>query len=107
MQERKVDGLFDGGETTVTITLEDDSTLECVVLSIFEAGFEDKEYIAVMPETEAEEGTVYLYRYSETAAGEPVLENIETDEEYEIVADAFDEILDAQEFDELLNDDDE
>ena len=35
------------------------------------------------------------------------LENIESDEEYDIVSDAFDEFLDSQEFDELVDADDE
>ena len=58
-----------------------------------------------MPETDDEEGTVYLYRYSETDDGQPELTNIETDEEYEIVADAFDELLDDEEFEDMLGDD--
>lgn len=37
--------------------------------------------------------------------GTPDLENIESDEEYEIVADAFDELLDAEEYDELVGED--
>ena len=44
---------------------------------------------------------MYLYRYTEKDNGEPVLENIESDEEYETVADAFDEELDAMEYEEL------
>ena len=44
---------------------------------------------------------VYLYRYSINSDNEPVLENIESDEEYEIVSDAFDEELDAMEYEEL------
>lgn len=93
-------------EMTVTITLEDDTEMECVVLTIFEAG--NREYIALLPMEgpEAEEGEVFLYRYSETEDGEPELENILSDEEYEIVADAFDELLDAQEYDELVAADD-
>ena len=31
------------------------------------------------------------------------MDNIESDEEYEIVADAFDELLDSQEYDELIS----
>ena len=45
-------------------------------------------------------GDVYLYQYNETEDGEPDLGNIEDDEEYEIAADAFDEWMDSQEFDE-------
>ena len=76
-----------------------------MVLTIFDAG--EREYIALLPmEGElAEEGEVYLYRYSEDAEGNPNLENIEDDEEYDIVADAFDELLDDQEYDELVGDD--
>ena len=92
-------------ETTVTLTLDDDTTLECIVINIFQAG--DKEYIALLPmEGEAaEEGEVYLYRYSEDEDGQPNLENIEDDEEFEIVSDAFDEMLDSAEFDELVSED--
>ena len=103
--EIKKEGLFEGGDTTVTLTLDDGSTLECVVLTIFEAT-NGLEYIAVMPESEEDEdGEVYLYRYGETEDGQPDLKNIESDEEYEIVADAFDEILDEQEFRELFQGD--
>ena len=53
----------------------------------------------------SEEGEVFLYRYSEDADGNPSLDSIESDEEYEIVADAFDEWLDEQEYDELVGED--
>ena len=94
--------------TSVTITLEDDTEIECVVLGIFDAG--EGEYIAVLPENPRdgeEEGLVYLYRYSETVNGEPELTNIESDEEYEIVSDAFDEMLDEQDFFDMELDDEE
>ena len=49
-------------EMTVTLTLEDGSDLECVVLTIFEAG--DHDYIALLPldGKEAEDAEVFLYR---------------------------------------------
>ena len=92
-------------EMTVTLTLDDDPEVECVVLTIFNAG--EREYIALLPVegADSEEGEVYLYRYSETEDGEPTLDNIEDDDEYEVVADAFDELLDAQEYDELVGED--
>lgn len=93
-------------ETTVTLTLDDDTTLECVVLNIFTAG--DKEYIALLPMEgpAAEEGEVYLYRYTEDGDGQPDLENIEDDDEFEMVSDVFDEMLDAAEYDEIVGEDD-
>lgn len=71
----------------------------------FTAG--ERDYIALLPMEgeDSEEGEVYLYRYSETEDGTPVLDNIEDDDEYEIVADAFDEMLDDQEYDELVGED--
>ena len=89
----KREGLFQGGDTTVTLTLDDGSELECVVLTIFEAGEDGRGYIAVMPESGDEE----------KADGQPELTNIETDEEYETVSDAFDVLLDEQEADELFS----
>ncbi|MEY8426954.1 DUF1292 domain-containing protein [Lachnospiraceae bacterium 46-15] len=97
-------GSVEGG-ASVTLTLDDGSSLECAVLTIFPAG--DKEYIALLPLNENgqnEDGEVFLYRFSEVD-GEPQLDNIEDDEEYDIVADAFDELLDSQEFDEIVGED--
>ncbi len=87
-------------EVTVTLTLDDDTELECAVLTIYEV--DGKEYIALLPmdEAENEDGDVYIYRYAEVD-GEPTLENIEDDDEYEAAADGFDEWLDEQEFEEL------
>ena len=93
-------------EMTVTLTLDDGTDLECVVLTIFEAA--DREYIALLPldGNEAEDGEVYLYRYTEDAEGNPDIQNIESDEEYEIVADAFDELLDTEEYEEIVSEED-
>ena len=94
-------------EDTVTLTLDDDTEVECAIVAIFPAG--DKDYIALLPlgGVEEEEGEVFIYRYFEDENGEPQLENIESDEEYEIAADAFDELLDSEEYDELVDADEE
>ena len=93
-------------QPTVTLTLDDDTEVKCAVLTIFPAP-NQKEYIALLPldGREAEDGEVYLYRYVEDINGNPDLENIDSDEEYEIVADAFDELLDSAEYDELVSED--
>jgi len=93
-------------DMTVTLALDDGSELECEVLAIFPA---DKNmYIALIPleQENDEEDDVYLYRYSEDADGNPILDNIEDDDEYDIVADAFDELLDSEEYDALFGDED-
>ena len=92
-------------ELFVTLELDDGQELECQVIMIFEV--EEQDYIALLP-TEGEEyenGEVYLYRYAEDE-GNPSLDNIESEEEYEMVADAFDEILDEEEYDEIVGEDD-
>ena len=89
-------------DVTVTLTLDNDEVVECSILTIFETN--GREYIALLPLDENGEpsnGDVYLYRYLEEDDKEPELENIVDDEEYEAVADAFDEWLDEQEFEEL------
>ena len=90
-------------EVTVTLTLDNDEVIECAVLTIYSV--DDKEYIALLPldeEGDNEEGDVYIYRYVETEDGEPTLENIEEDDEYEDAADAFYEWLDEQEFEDMV-----
>ncbi|WP_346662966.1 DUF1292 domain-containing protein [uncultured Merdimonas sp.] len=87
---------------TVTLTLDNDEVVECAVLTIFSAG--EKDYIALLPlgaDGEPQDGDVYLYRYIDHGEEEPELENIEDDDEYEAVADAFDEWMDTQEFEDL------
>lgn len=92
---------------TVTLTLDNDEELECEVVSIFEA--DDREYISLLPlgGEEEENGEVFIYRFKLSEDGEPDLENIEDDAEYEMAADAFDEALDKMEFDEIVEEDEE
>ena len=90
------------GSITVTLTLDNDETVECAILTIFPVNGRD--YIALLPldeNGENEDGEVYLYRY-DNSSGSPVLDNIEDDEEYEAVADMFDQMLDAAEYDEMV-----
>ena len=54
------------GGATVTLNLDDGSTVECAILTIYEAA--GKDYIALLPLNENgdnETGEVYLYRYTE------------------------------------------
>lgn len=93
-------------EMTVTLELDDGESVTCAVITILE--IEAQDYIVLLPLDENgdnEDGEVWFYRYSENpddANEEPVLSYIEDEEEYEKVADKFDEYLDSCEFDELL-----
>lgn len=80
--------------STITLTMEDDTEVECAILTVFPV--EAKEYIALLPLDENgqnESGEVYLYAFSRTENGDPMLANIEDDEEYQKAAIAFDTIL--------------
>ena len=88
---------------TVTLLLDNNESVECAILCILPV--QGKDYIALLPlddegDTE-EESRVFLYRYIEHEDGEPELENIDDDDEFEIVAYAYDEWLDTQEYEEL------
>lgn len=99
-----MDEIFD----QVTLTLDDDSELVCDVIATFPAKVNGKEqmYIALLPADATPESEIFLYRFIEN--GEDIdLQNIEDDEEFEIVSDAFDELLDEEEFDDLMGEDEE
>ncbi|MBO4695888.1 MAG: DUF1292 domain-containing protein [Lachnospiraceae bacterium] len=84
---------------TVTLYLDNDEEVECDVIAIFPA--RDGEYIALAPQNN-EEGQVYLYRFSETEdESSPKLDNIEDDEEFEEVSEAFYEYMDENDYEDL------
>ena len=72
---------YEDEEMTVELELDDGSVVNCAVITI----------LTVNPDDPNEE---------------PVLDYIEDDDEYEIVAEAFDEYLDSCEFDELTEESD-
>lgn len=94
-------------EMTVDLELEDGSSVTCAIVTILTV--DKKDYIVLLPldeNGENEDGEVWFYRYFEDendVNSEPELEYIDDDEEYEMVADAFDEYLDNAEFDEIVD----
>lgn len=94
-------------EMTVTLDLDDGSSVTCAIVTILTVSKRD--YIVLLPleeDGENHDGNVWFYRYSENEADpneEPVLDYIDDDEEYDMVADAFDEYLDTAEFDEIVS----
>lgn len=77
-------------ENKITIQFENGEESICDVLCMFET--DEHHYLALLPENGEE---VFLYRYTETETGIE-LDNIETDEEYEKVADIFESILEEE-----------
>lgn len=93
---------YDDTDMTVDIELEDGTVINCAIITILTVN--DKDYIALLPQDEdgqSEDGEVWFYGYKEDENDpnvEPELIYIEDDDEYEAVADAFDEFLDNEEF---------
>lgn len=98
---------YDDEEMTVELELDNGEKVNCAVITILTV--DDKDYIALLPLDENgnnEDGEVWFYRYEEDESNpdiEPSISYIDDDEEYENVADAFDEYLDNVEFDEIVN----
>lgn len=92
---------------TVELSLENGQDVECEVITIFEV--DDNDYIALLPivgEDDELYGEVWFYGYKENPDDpneEPELTYIDDEEIYEKVQDAFDEYLDTQEFDEIID----
>ena len=90
---------------TMTLDLDDGGKLECIVLYVFLVN--NREYIALLPMNDEghveEDAQIFLYRFEELGDDEVNLETIEDDDEFELVSDYFDEMLDEQEFNELFN----
>ena len=85
----------------IELEFEDGKTEECVVLLRYPIN--EQQYVALMPvaQMDDDEGDVYFYRFAEDEDGEVMLTDIESDEEFEAVADRYDEILDDLDFDDL------
>ena len=89
-------------DMTISITLDDDTDIECEVVTILEV--DGKDYIVVLPNDGGErfpEDEVWIYGYKENPDDpneEPELIYIDDEAEYERVSDAFDEYLDNLEF---------
>ncbi len=86
----------------VTLDFEDGSQKECEILTIFEA--DGRDYIVLIPTDEdtddEEEGDIYIYRYHEDEEGNPSLEELQSDQEYELVEARFEELLDELDMEE-------
>lgn len=89
-------------EDYVDMVLDDGTELRCDVVAIFPVN--GQQYIALLPDKVLEgyeEDEVFLYRYTDMGNDDIELGQIESDEEYEMVADAFDELLDNEAYEEM------
>lgn len=99
--------LSDIEEMQVSLELEDGSTLECEVIYIFEWNGDD--YAALTPVDESIEEIYFFGIQIDTEGDQPeiTLLQIEDDETLDAISDAFDEMLDEEEFGEDDEEDDD
>jgi len=96
----EMDDAFD----QVTLTLEDGKEMTCDVIAIFPC--EDRDYIALLPEDDPD-GDFLLYRFIDNGDGNYDLDDIESDEEFDAASEAFDALMDDEEFDEMFGDEED
>ena len=101
---QKTNNPLDDDLGQITLTLEDDSELLCDILAVFPC--DGKEYIALLP-VDGDEEDVFLYQFVAHSEDDVELLNIEDDEEFDNVCEAFDALLDSEEFDELYGDEED
>ncbi len=80
--------------STITLTMEDDTEVDCAILTVFPV--DKTEYIALLPldsQGKNKDGEVFLYTFTRTEQGDPLLANIDDDAEYQAAAQAFERIL--------------
>ena len=83
---------FDDDAEYITLQFDDSEDIECEILGIFD--FEEKEYIALLPQDGSDD--VYIYEYKEIDDEEFDLIEIEDDALFERVAAEF-ELLSLEE----------
>ena len=86
-------GIYDEEDCiTITLTLEDDTELECSVVAFFSV--KDKDYIALVPLNEPDPEELF-YRAKRTN-NDLVFEDIEDDMEFITVSETFDELIEEE-----------
>ncbi len=90
----------------VTLEMDDGKTVDCDVLSIFTVNMKDgpKDYIALIDSTAGDDGEIWFYgcKLNPEDTDDFELIDIEDDDEFEAVCDAFDELLDEEEAEDIF-----
>lgn len=103
-ERNKTNDTEDEGFDQVVLTLEDGKEMTCDVIAVYPVG--EKMYIALLPEDDPD-GDFLLYRFIDNGDGNYDLDDIDSDEEFEEASEAFDELLDNEEYDEMFGDDED
>ena len=88
-------------EMTISVEDENGKKIPCEALSIFPVG--KRQYIALLPQGSSADDDIWLYRFVPVGTEEFNLEDIESDEEFDRVAAAFEGMVDGAELDTILD----
>ncbi len=93
-------------EETIVLTDEEGHEHEFTIIQVIKV--EEKDYAILLPTEEAEsdeeEGQAIILRIDQDEAGDDILVEIEDEEEFERVAEAWEEVLDEEEWEEQSDD---
>ena len=100
-------GYGDDIDLTVTLELDDDTSVECDVILVFEIEEDEQEYVALYP-SRGEPDEIYLMRcnYFDESTLEMEIESIDDDDEFELVSEAFDAIMEQEDWNDTMAEDD-
>lgn len=79
-------------ENMITLLDDEGNEVECEVIDLFE--YDEKEYVVLLP---TDEEDPYILRVDKDEDGNEIFAVIEDDEEFEKVAEAYDELLGEEE----------
>lgn len=95
--------LEDDDTLIVSLPMEDGTDLDCEVILLFE--LEGQDYVALYP-TDGEPDEIVLMRCSYDGGEDMELEEITDEDEFDMVSETFDSIMEEQEWNDLLGEDD-
>ena len=96
--------LEDDDTLVVSLPMEDGTELDCDVILLFE--LEGQDYVALYP-SEGEPDEIVLMRCEYDGGENMGLEEITDEDEFNMVSETFDSIMEDEEWNELLGEDDD
>ena len=100
MNEHNLDDIDENEEESIFITLESEDGTEKTgeVIALFDADEQKYAAVVIVEEDDNEEGEIYFFRFDvDEDKEEATLIDIDDDDEWEMVEEAFQELLDEEE----------
>lgn len=85
--DNEITEIVDTDKERITIQLENGSEVFCQIVMIFRIN--DQKYIVLIPEGNSSNGKGYLMRFALDDEGGPVIDNVESEDEYNHASEVF------------------